>query len=51
MQNRKAADGEFQEIAHLINSDMRDRIQSIILDEYRKQMTAEDETEIDMETE
>ena len=51
MPSRKAADGEFRDIAHPINSDTRDRIQSIILDEYRKQMTAEDETEIDMETE
>ena len=50
MPSRKAADGEFRDIAHPINSETRDRIQ-IILDAYRNQMTAEDETEIDIETE
>ena len=51
MPSRKAADGEFRDIAHPINSETRDRIQTIILDAYRNQMTAEDETEIDIETE
>lgn len=51
MPSRKAADGEFRDIAHPINSETRDRIQTIILDAYRNQMTAEDETEIGIETE
>ena len=37
-------DGEFRDIAHPINSETRDQIQNIILDEYQKQMTAEEET-------
>ncbi len=51
MPSRKAADGEFRDIAHPINSETRDRIQTIILEAYRNQMTAEEETEIDIETE
>ena len=43
MPSRKAADGEFRDIAHPINSETRERIQSIILDEYRKEMTAEED--------
>jgi len=44
MPSRKAADGEFRDIAHPINSETRDSIQNIILEEYQKQMTAEEET-------
>lgn len=44
MPSRKAADGEFRDIAHPINSETRDLIQNIILEEYQKQMTAEEET-------
>ncbi len=44
MPSRRAADGEFRDIAHPINSETRDQIQNIILDEYQKQMTAEEET-------
>ncbi|MDE6970457.1 MAG: septation regulator SpoVG [Eubacterium sp.] len=44
MPSRKAADGEFRDIAHPINSETRDHIQNIILEEYQKQMTAEEET-------
>jgi len=36
MPSRKASDGEYRDIAHPINSDTRDRIQSIILAEYEK---------------
>ena len=43
MPSRKAADGEFRDIAHPINSETRDHIQNIILEEYQKQMTAEEE--------
>lgn len=36
MPSRKAADGEYRDIAHPINSDTRERIQEIILAEYEK---------------
>ena len=44
MPSRKAADGEYRDIAHPINSQTRDRIQQIILEEYEKAAleTAED---------
>ena len=44
MPSRRAADGDFRDIAHPINSETRDHIQNIILEEYQKQMTAEEET-------
>ena len=34
MPSRKAADGEYRDIAHPINSETRARIQSIILEKY-----------------
>ena len=34
MPSRKAADGEYRDIAHPINSETRDMIQTIILDKY-----------------
>lgn len=34
MPSRKAADGEYRHIAHPINSETRERIQSIILEKY-----------------
>lgn len=36
MPSRKASDGEYRDIAHPINSDTRERIQSMILAEYEK---------------
>ena len=36
MPSKKANDGEYRYIAHPINSETRDRIQSIILDSYEK---------------
>lgn len=36
MPSRKAADGEYRDIAHPINSETRERIQKIVLDEYGK---------------
>lgn len=45
MPSRKAADGEYRDIAHPINSETRERIQRIILEEYEKAMTAEPEEE------
>ena len=41
MPSRKATDGEYRDIAHPINSDTRERIQSIILEKYEEEM-AED---------
>lgn len=38
MPSRKAADGEYRDIAHPINSVTRDRIQTIILEHYEKAM-------------
>lgn len=35
MPSRRAADGEYRDIAHPINSGTRDRIQSLIIDKYR----------------
>ena len=34
MPSRKASDGEYRDIAHPINSDTRERIQSLILEAY-----------------
>ena len=39
---RKAADGEFRDIAHPINSDTRDRIQKLILEKYQETMAVEE---------
>lgn len=41
MPSRKAADGEYRDIAHPINSVTRDRIQTMILDKYQEVMAAE----------
>ena len=38
MPSRKAADGEYRDIAHPINSGTRDRIQKIILDKYEAEL-------------
>ena len=43
MPSRKAADGEYRDIAHPINSSTRDMIQNIILAKY--EATALEETE------
>ena len=36
MPSKKSADGEYRDIAHPINSDTREKIQSIILEGYEK---------------
>lgn len=41
MPSRKAADGEYRDIAHPINSDTRDRIQKLILEKYEETLEAE----------
>ena len=43
MPSRKAADGEYRDIAHPINSDMRGVLQSAILEAYDKAAVPEDE--------
>ena len=43
MPSRKATDGEYRDIAHPINSETRDRIQTIILEKYQEVMDAEPE--------
>ena len=45
MPSRKAADGEYRDIAHPINSDTRSRIQQIILDKYEAELAAEEAAE------
>ena len=40
MPSRKAADGEYRDIAHPINSDTRERIQTLILQKYQETMAA-----------
>lgn len=42
MPSKKATDGEYRDIAHPINSDTRERIQSIILESYEKALLEPD---------
>ena len=44
MPSRKAADGEYRDIAHPINSDTREKIQSIILEKYETALAESEET-------
>lgn len=43
MPSRKAADGDYRDIAHPINQATRERIQSLILAEYEKALLESDE--------
>ena len=43
MPSKKAADGEYRDIAHPINSSARDTIQKIILESYEKTMMEPEE--------
>ena len=45
MPSRRAADGEYRDIAHPINSGTRERIQEIILSEYEKAAAQAEEEE------
>ena len=38
MPSRKAADGEYRDIAHPINSNTRERIQNLILQKYNEEL-------------
>mgnify|MGYP000413437833 FL=1 len=42
MPSRKAADGEYSDIAHPINSDTRNKIQQIILEKYESEVATEE---------
>ena len=41
MPSRKAADGEYRDIAHPINSQTRDNIQRMILEKYQSEFGTE----------
>lgn len=41
MPSRRAGDGEYRDIAHPINSDTREKIQKVILEEYEKVLALE----------
>ena len=43
MPSRKAADGDYRDIAHPINQTTRERIQSLILAEYHKALLEDEE--------
>ena len=45
MPSRKSGDGEYRDIAHPINSETRDKIQSMILDSYQKALLLPDDPE------
>ena len=42
MPSRKAADGEYRDIAHPINSGTRERIQKLFLEKYEETLAAEE---------
>ena len=42
MPSRKAADGEYRDIAHPINSGTRERIQKLISEKYEETLAAEE---------
>ena len=44
MPSRKAADGEYRDIAHPINSQTRDRLSKLILDRYNEEIENEPES-------
>lgn len=47
MPSRKASDGEYRDIAHQINSQTRDHIQSLILEKYQELLNTEDGEELE----
>ena len=48
MPSRKSADGEYRDIAHPINSDTRDKIQSVILAKYESTLLNGDVDDYDI---
>lgn len=51
MPSRRAADGEYRDIAHPINSETRANIQSLVLDAYEKVLMEEPAVEVPAATE
>ena len=49
MPSRRTTTGEYKDIAHPINSQTREQIQEMILNEYQRALTEEDLTEYDDE--
>ena len=47
MPSRKAGDGEYRDIAHPINSETRERVQSIVLESYEKALQEDSEEAVD----
>ncbi len=45
MPSRKTTTGKYRDIAHPINSQAREQIQAIILEEYQRALTREDQAE------
>ncbi len=45
MPSRKASDGEYRDIAHPINSETRDKIQSLILEKYQEVASGSEDEE------
>ncbi len=45
MPSRKTADGEYRDIAHPINSETRQQMQDVILQEYEKVILTEEDAE------
>lgn len=45
MPSRKASDGEYRDIAHPINSETRDKIQSLILEKYQEAASESEDEE------
>ncbi|MBR0409651.1 MAG: septation regulator SpoVG [Eubacterium sp.] len=43
MPSRRASDGEYRDIAHPINSETRDNLQTLILNKYRESLEASEE--------
>lgn len=43
MPSRKATDGQYRDIAHPINSETRNKIQSLILEEYKKAVETDED--------
>ncbi|MGN0390085.1 MAG: septation regulator SpoVG [Wujia sp.] len=43
MPSRKASDGEYRDIAHPINSETRDKIQTLILEKYQEAASESEE--------
>lgn len=48
MPSRRAGDGEYRDIAHPINSETREMIQSIILEKYEEVLQEEDDAESEL---